>query len=120
MAGSSPAKGVGVIQPQRTRRPLPRLWYLEAGVAFDVFDDRGQVFLGGALVDRVLEDEPRRLADPHRHAELLALCDGEIDVLREYLDSCAKVAEPSDSVSRYTVTACGSLRNGGFLAHRGR
>jgi len=93
---------------------------LFARPVLDDLDDARQILLCAALKDAVIQDEPQCVAHPHRHAELLALCDGEIDVLREYLDSCAKVAEPSDSVSRYTVTACGSLRNGGFLAHRGR
>jgi hypothetical protein len=32
-------------------------------------------------VHRVLEYQPRGLADPHRHTELLALRNGEIDIL---------------------------------------
>jgi hypothetical protein len=48
--------------------PTPR--YPASGGAFDVFYDGGQVFLRRALVHRVLEYEPRGLADPHRHTEL--------------------------------------------------
>ena len=63
--------------------PPRRLRHLEAGVALDVFDDGGQILRCRALMHRVLEHEPRRLTHPHRHAELLALRDRQIDVLHQ-------------------------------------
>src|SRR4029077_12950838 len=74
---------VGCARVSSRRAPSARLRYLEAGAAFDVFDDRGQVLVRRALVHRVLEHEPRRLADPHRHPQFLALRDSEVDVLHQ-------------------------------------
>jgi hypothetical protein len=62
-------EGVSLIE----RRPSSGLRHLKAGIAFDVFDDGGQVLLGSPFVHRVFKHEPRGLAHPHRHAELFAL-----------------------------------------------
>src|SRR5437764_8183169 len=70
----------------------PRLRHLEAGAALYLTDQRADVVVGRALKHRVLVDEARRLADPHRHAQLLALRDGEIDILHQDMH-CGSVAE---------------------------
>src|SRR5437588_12999504 len=81
----------GVRLPARLSRSA-RLRHLEPGAALHLTDQRADVVVGRALKDRVLVDEARRLADPHRHAQLLALRDGEIDILHQDMH-CGSVAE---------------------------
>src|SRR3954447_25305060 len=57
----------------------------------DDLHDARYVLLGAALEAAVLQHQPYRLAHPHRDAEFFTLRDGQIDVLHEYLDGCAKV-----------------------------
>src|SRR3977135_3556393 len=64
---------------------------LFARPVLDDLDDARHVLLCAALKDAVLQHQPYRLAHPHRNAEFFTLRDGEIDVLHEYLDGCAKV-----------------------------
>src|SRR6516225_8937195 len=60
-----------------------RLRYLETGVAFDVFGNGGDVVGRGALMYGVLEHKPCRLAHPHRHPQLFALSDSQVDILHQ-------------------------------------
>src|ERR1700709_1715978 len=64
---------------------------LFARAVLDDLDDARHVLLRAALKHAVLQHQPYRLAHPHRNAEFFTLRDGEIDVLHEYLDGCAKV-----------------------------
>src|SRR6516225_1222108 len=79
-------RGPDRLGPRLSRRELSRsarLRYLETGVAFDVFGNGGDVVGCGTLVYCVLEHKPCRLAHPHRHPQLFALSDSQVDVLHE-------------------------------------
>src|SRR5580700_1132229 len=65
---------------------LPRLRDFETRAALDMACQRADVVVGGTLKDRVLVDEARRLANPHRYAELLALGDREVDILHQNVE----------------------------------
>src|ERR1051326_4194687 len=98
----------GARLPARLSR-LPRLRHLEAGAALHLTDQRADVVVGRALKHRVLVDEARRLADPHRHAQLLALRDGQIDILHQDMH-CGSIAERA---IQYRIRPRSEERRGG-------
>jgi hypothetical protein len=71
-----------------------RVFGISNPVACSTWRWGAEVVISGAGEHRVLEDEPSRLEQPQRHAQLLALRDREVDFLH---------ARPSFSLSRASL-----------------